>query len=157
MRVSTIAALPSSRSGFSGFRWTISQCEMLFRSRSSDLYEDNERQRAKLHDIIRFYRHLLQCCFRGCGKYHRCRTAEPTAILSTIRNFNPRIEFGDVNEIEICSCLCLDSSCGGISCDRVLIRARTGSIPILGRTPDLHLERLGIGSQTNFLRFQLIG
>ena len=154
---STIVALPSSRSGFSGFRWTISQCEMLFRSRSSDLYEDNERQRAKLHDIIRFYRHLQHCCFPGCGKFHRCRTAEPTAILSTIRNFNPRIEFGDVNEIEICSCLCLDSSCGGISCDRVLIRARTGSIPILGRTPGLHLERLGIGAQANFLRFQLIG
>jgi len=124
MGVSTIAALPSSRSGVSGFRWTISQCDMLFRSRSSDLYEDNERQRAKLHDIIRFYRHLQQCCFPGCGKYHRCRTAEPTAILSTIRNFNPRIEFGDRNEIEICSCICWDSSCGGISCDRVLIRTR---------------------------------
>ena len=124
MGVSTIAALPSSRSGVSGFRWTISQCDMLFRSRSSDLYEDNERQRAKLHDIIRVCRHLQQCCFPGCGKYHRFRTAEPTAILSAIRNFNPRIAFGDRNEVEICSCLFWDSSCGGISCDRVLIRTR---------------------------------
>ena len=122
MGVSTVAALPSNLPGVSGFRWTISQCEMLFRSRSSDLYEDNERQRAKLHDIIRFYRHLQHCCFPGCGKYHRCRTAEPTAILSTIRNFNPRIGFGYRNEVELCSCFCWDSNCGGIYWDRGLNR-----------------------------------
>ena len=157
MGLSTVAALPSNLPGVSGFRWTISQCDMLFRSRSSDVYEDDERRTAKLHEIIRFCRHLQQYSVPGCGKYYRCRTAEPTAILSTIRNFNPRIEFGDRNEIEICSCLCWDSSCGGIFCDRVLIRARTGSIPILGHTPGLHLERVGIGAQANFLRFQLIG